>query len=268
MADPTAVPDTYSMNTDLTWVQKSTHIWSVHPSDPLKADKGGMALQVVGGGSTPPVAIPAENVMEIQGGFDGGGAGNWYQTVATMIWGDDPLTTGNQTPPMVGGMSCWVRFSGFANYMGIIGGHPPVATSMANSAGIIATGGGVLAGVINGFSFGPTVTTGVWMHLALQNNGTSHRLYMNGAVAAAPGNSSIVSGDYPFDIGMNMWAATANRYVLYGRIRQVAVINGANWTDAEVLEMYQRPFAYYAPAAVVVPPVEIRLGNPQLIAVV
>lgn len=235
VAEPTSVPDEYSPNEDLTWVQKATHIWAVHPSDPTKADKGGLTLQTIG---APTALASPENTMQ----FDG--VDDWYQTLAPFIWGDNPTVAGNQTPPAIGAISLWVYLYNFGpgNFTRYCGQYSAASTPWigCNNSGFTATN-------VNGLSFVGGTPANAWFHVAVTNNATYRRLYLNGAKVHEAANDSVAGADQIFGI-----AQCANgreggtSYSVNGRIRLVSVINGDVWTDAEILAQYQHPYAYYA----------------------
>jgi hypothetical protein len=234
--DPTAVPDLYSPNTELTWVQKATHIWALHPSAPTRADKGGMTLELVGTG-TLPTAVEPDNTIQFYGGNQT--AARWYRTIGT-------LALGGTTLPAIGGMSCWVKHDTYTQFMGLIGasagigGFPHLFTQ---SAGYVI---GRMAGAQPVYL--TAISTG-WVHLACQSDTSTCRLYVNGVkVGEVATGTTAPTADF-FNLAHDFYGSGSNNNALIGQLRQVAVINGATWTDAEILEMYQRPFAYYGPPA-------------------
>jgi hypothetical protein len=111
---------------------------------------------------------------------------------------------------------------------------------------LVTTSTGLLAGYVNSLTFYGTATPlNTWTHLAITNNATNRRLYLNGAKVAESAQDSLVGYSLPFEIGYVEREGGAN-YGVNGRMRLVAAINGAEWTDAEILEQYSRPFGYYA----------------------
>ena len=238
--DPAQVPDLYAPNEDLSWVQKATHIWALHPNDPTKADKGGLTLELAGTGTLPTVVEP-DNTLQFYGGNEQGA--RYYRTIGTLVFGDDPLTAGNQTPPAIGGVSCWVKQDALTQFMGLVGD----ASNSDVGVHVLSQNAGFILGTIGDMSFpGLTITTGEWFHVALQNDATYRRLYLNGVKVSEDAQATTVPVPATqFWLAHDSWGQGANQNALIGQIRLVAIIQGANWTDAEVLEQYERPYGYY-----------------------
>lgn len=240
--DPTAVPDLYSPNTELTWVQKATHIWALHPAAPTRADKGGMTLELVGTG-TLPTAVEPDNTIQFYGGNQT--AARWYRTIGTFSFGDNPLVAGNQTPPAIGGMACWVKIDSFTQFTGLIGDSSGVTAG----AHLLTNNTGITIGIVGTTLIAGSTPAAQWVHLAVQNDASTLRVYRNGVKVAEQAQTPSTTPDVQFWLAHDSWGQGANQNALIGQMRQVAVISGATWTDAEILEMYQRPFAYYGPPA-------------------
>jgi hypothetical protein len=254
--DPSEVPPNYEPNTDLAWVQKATHIWALHPTDPLKADKGGLHLQPVVG-TQPAPAAQLDNTMQFSGGQAGVGSANdasYYETIGSFIFGDNPAVAGNQTPPAIGGMAAWVMLSAYSP-----SGVPDFLGQRSNYAGAGAATAGFGVGTTGLMVWhvgspqahtSPTLyPRNSWLHIVGTNDGVAQKVWVNGTpFTFAPSTAGSM-----YDEKMQFGAVNKNFAGNIGalRLRQVAVINGATWSDAEILEMYQRPYAYYSP----VPPI-------------
>jgi len=241
--DPSHVPDLYRPNIDLTWVQRATHIWALHPSHPLKADKGGLTLTEVAGTVAPPVALASpENTMEFHGGTTGTA---WaYRTIGSFIFGDNPAVAGNQTPPVIGALSFWYRpYTGAAGAVRIIG----MPDNITRGVSVSYNTGNTFTTIQNS-SLGPLQSLNAWHHIAVTNDGSFRRIWLDGVKVTENTNvATAVFEDLALQIGF-YFSAGPFPQGLDGRIRLVSVINGALWTDAEILEQFQRPFAYYGPA--------------------
>ena len=247
MADATNIPGAYIPNTNLTWVEKATHIWALHPSDFTKADKGSLVLNLAG---TAPDSgtIFTDNTMVFNGT-------TWFQAGSQFVFGDYPWTAGNQTPPIRGGMSCWVLFYNFhaTNPMALYGGHDPAGPLV-----YVDTTGHIKAKVGNvEYTYATSLSLNTWYHIAVTNEGSGYlHIYVNGvAVVAQPAGSAGMTDDY-FQIG-KCQSDTLTIEPIHGRMRLMAVVNGAIWTPEEVAEQHDRPYAYYAPLE----PVKLNLAE-------
>jgi hypothetical protein len=249
MADPTSVPAEYAPNYALTWVKKCTYIWPLHPTDPRRQDKGGSRLTLVDGtGGTASSWTPSKTAGEYTLEFKGAGGRNYYSD-SQFILGDSPILGGNQTPPAIFCTSFWVymyAFGGTSKNTGFVGNN-----NSQNPWIGISNPSGQVSGYVQGVStYTTALSLNTWYHITLFNSASFRRIYVNGVKVIEATNNSI-AGDAevfyiskaPHTVGPGTTAET-----LSGRMRLVAVCNGANWTDAEILEQYQRPFAYYGPA--------------------
>jgi hypothetical protein len=246
--DPTHVPDEYVANNSLSWAQRATHIWAIHPSHPLKADKGGFTLELVNpaGGNVPTIVPSPENTMRLHGGSHN--YSGFYRTINTFIWGDDPLTAGNQTPPAIGAMSCWVKVIAPVSYTGFLGGENTDGTISYMAPHLVLNSANTMFGLVNGLTVAGTPPVNTWVHVCLTNDATYRRVYINGVKTGESAQDSVAMGDFRFRVGSNMWGGISDaNLILDGEIRLAAVVNGSIWTEAEILEQYQRPYAYYGP---------------------
>ena len=249
-ADPTlpepggvyTIPDTYSPNTELSWVTKATHIWALHPTDPLKADKGGHTLASITGTVPPPVALPSpENTMEFHGG--GVGTASYYKTIDTLILSPDSIPLDAPAVATSASMSLWVYPTSYTdNYTRFIGSYPEYYSPMMGmgSSGlpVVEISNAVMASVM--------MRPYQWTHLAATKDASSVlRIYVNGVKEYEAGDTSWGAvADY-FSIGYVLREGLGGNFGLIGRMRQVMLIEQGVWTDAEILHQYQHPFDYY-----------------------
>ena len=239
----TAVPDNYTPNYSLGWVIKATHIWALHPEDPLRADKGGNTLQLVTGA----VAVPSvfsDNTMEFHGGDPS--TASYYKTSSSIIFGDDPLTAGNQTPPTIGAVSFWLNcYTGAPAGGFAIRFFGPQAVLVNTCVLIHYNSTPNLLGTVQFSTAVAPPPQNQWVHVCLTHSATHRRVYVNGVkVGEGTNPTALTMSDLIYGIGCALGSGPAS-VALTGRMRLVAMVNGAVWTDAEILEQYEHPYRYY-----------------------